>query len=105
VLLGALADDGKVPEPGRDTFEERALTTIRLEEDEVEVGARRCQRDPWRAAPRAHVHDWAFTEKPSRFERAVEKRAPSFRLVADRGQTGRLEERREPAVEPLVRQD
>jgi hypothetical protein len=105
VLLGAPANDGQVPEPGRDALEKRALAAIRLEEDEVEVGARRCQWDPGRAAPRTHVHDQAFTEKPRRFERAVEKRASCFHLVADRGQTGRLEERREPAVEPLVRQD
>jgi hypothetical protein len=105
VSLGARADDRQVPEPGRDAFEERALAAIRLEEDEVEVGPRRCERDPRRAAPRPDVHDRAFTEKVGRFERAVEERAPGFRLVADRGQTGRLEERREPAVEPLVRQD
>jgi hypothetical protein len=104
VLLGAGTDDRKVLKCGCDALEERALSTIRLEEDEVEVGARRCQRDPGRAAPRAHVHDRAFTEKPRGFERAVEKRAPCSRLVLDRGQTGRLEKRREPAVEPLVRQ-
>ena len=105
MLLSPFAHNGDVLELGGNLPEEVAFSPVGLEEDEVEVRTSCGERDPGRATAGADVDNRPAGQQRSRRESASEQSLARIALVVDRGQARRGKQRRNPAVEPFLRQD
>ena len=81
------------------------LRPLRIEQIDLELGPRKRDGNPRRAAARTDVHHWPFGDQLGGGERVVHVHAPRLLRVTDRRQPRHGEKRLEPALEPRVAGD